>query len=278
MKFFQVSSFTEDVFCGNPAGVCLLEEKNSWPQGGTMQSIAAQLNLSETVFVLEKNGEFYLRWFTPTVEVDLCGHGTLAAAHVLFNEKNRPLGGGGGQCFPTMQTREPDSIVFKSRLHTLPVYMENGKIVLDFPMADIKRIDVDAVPRCFNFIPREVWTGRDEYMLVYNSEDEIRNIDCDIEMAKKIVLSGFIVTAKSSREGIDFVSRYFGPKIGINEDPVTGSAHTLLVPYWQRLLGKSEFRAKQLSSRGGDLFCTAWGDRVKIAGNAVTFLRGKIVL
>ena len=260
MTFVQVSSFTEDVFGGNPAGVCLLGESGGWPNDGLLQNIAAQVNLSETVFVLKRGGEYLLRWFTPTVEVDLCGHATLAAAHVIF-----------GDC-------DEGSLLFKSSLHTLPVEKEKGKIVLDFPMAEIRQLDLDAVPRCFNYIPQEVWTGRDEYLLVFKTEDEIRNIVCAPEIAKKSEMSGFIVTAKSSMPGIDFVSRYFGPKIGIDEDPVTGSAHTLLVPYWKNIFGKNEFRAKQLSKRGGDLFCAACGDRVKIAGCAVTFLRGEIVL
>lgn len=258
MRFYQVSSFTEYVFCGNPAGVCLLGKTDRWPDSGYLQNVAAQINLSETVFVLQGGGEFFLRWFTPAVEVDLCGHATLAAAHVLFD------------------LMETDSLVFRSKLYNLPVVKENEKIVLDFPMAKITRLESSGVPQCFNFSYAEVWTGHDEYMLVFDSEEKILDIQCDFEKAKNIELSGFIVTAKSSRPGTDFVSRYFAPKIGINEDPVTGSAHTLLVPYWQEVMGKNEFHAKQLSKRGGDLHCVACGDRVKIAGNAVTFLSGEI--
>ena len=258
MKFFQVSSFTSNVFGGNPAGVCLLY--GNWLEDNVMQSIAAQINLSETAFVLTKDGELFIRWFTPTVEVDLCGHATLAAAHVLFAKLSVP------------------GLVFKSALYTLPVERENDMIVLDFPMAKIKKLDINDVPGCFNIAPIEAWTGHDEYMLVFNTEDEVKNAVCDLEKAKNIDLSGLIITAKSNRLDVDFVSRYFGPKIGIDEDPVTGSAHTILVPYWHQVTKKSEFKAFQLSKRGGELHCKINGGRVKIGGSAVTFLEGTVYL
>ena len=257
MKFFQVSSFTEHKFGGNPAGVCLIYDE--WPPDELLQNIAMQINLSETVFVLSKGGEFFIKWFTPTVEVDLCGHATLAAAHVLFN------------CLGE------DRLVFKSKLYTLPVEKQGDLIVLDFPMAKITKINIGDVPNCFNHAPAEVWTGHDEYMLVFSSEAEIKNAVCNLDLAKNISKSGFIITAKSDETGIDFVSRYFAPKIGIDEDPVTGSAHTLLVPYWQKVMGKDEFKARQISKRGGELSLKADGDRVKIGGNAVTFLEGTIL-
>ena len=277
MKFYQVSSFTDNVFGGNPAGVCLLN--GEWLSDELMQSIAAQINLSETVFVLDKGGELYIRWFTPTVEVDLCGHATLAAAHVLYEYSQTSL----------CETDSSDSqestwlascggLVFKSGLYTLPVNYEDGMLVLDFPMAKIRKLKADEVPLCFNFAPKEFWTGNDEYLLVFENQSQVECAVCDLEKAALIDLSGFIITAKAETPGLDFVSRYFGPKIGINEDPVTGSAHTLLVPYWQKIMGKDKFHAAQLSKRGGQLFCRADGDRVKISGKAVTFLTGEIIL
>ena len=257
MRFFQVSSFTDHVFSGNPAGVCLIDE--NWPADGLLLNIAMQINLSETVFVLDRGSWHYVRWFTPTVEVDLCGHATLAAAHILFSK------------------HDVRRLVFKSKKYTLPVEKQGDMIILDFPAADITRLNPGDVPDCFGIKPVEAWTGRDEYMLVFNEETEVQNAVCDLEAARTIDKSGFIITSKSSVPGVDFVSRYFAPKIGIDEDPVTGSAHTLLVPYWQGVMGKNEFKARQVSKRGGELFLRAEGDRVKIGGKAVTFLEGTVL-
>ena len=259
MKFYQVDSFTDELFRGNPAGVCLVG--GNWPEDRLMQNIAAENNLSETAFVLEADEGLAIRWFTPTTEVPLCGHATLAAAHVLFAHEGYEGG-----------------IVFKTDNHVLKVAYEGDLLVLDFPMDNVWRIDGGDVPQCFNFEPKEVWRGTEEYMLIFENEAQVKNAVCDFAKAANIDLSGFIITAAGDGADIDFVSRYFGPKIGINEDPVTGSAHTLLVPYWQKVLGKDEFRAAQLSARGGRLFCRAEGDRVKIGGKAVTYMVGEIVL
>ena len=259
MKFYQVDSFTDELFRGNPAAVCLLQDK--WPSDSLMQSIAAENNLSETAFVTKTGDEFGIRWFTPTVEVPLCGHATLAAAHVLFIHEGYK-----------------DSLTFKSINHTLKVTREGDLLVMDFPMDKVWQIDIGDVLQCFNFIPKEVWRGTEEYMLIFESEAQVRNAVCDLKKAANIDLSGFIITAAGDGDDLDFVSRYFGPKIGIDEDPVTGSAHTLLVPYWQKALGKNEFRAAQLSLRGGKLLCRAEGDRVKIGGKAITYLIGEIIL
>jgi len=257
VDFFMVASFTDDVFKGNPAGVCLLH--GDWLPDEIMQKIAAQINLSETAFVLEHDGELGIRWFTPTTEVNLCGHATLAAAHVL-----RERFGGG--------------MVFKSENHVLPVNFENDMLVLDFPMDKIWQIGGNDSLCVFNAAPKEYWRGTDEYLLVFENEEQVKSAVCDFKKAANIDLSGFIITAKADKPGFDFVSRYFGPKIGINEDPVTGSAHTLLVPYWKQVTGMDEFRAAQLSKRGGELFCRAVGERVKIAGKAVAFLVGEIII
>ncbi|MCL2375907.1 MAG: PhzF family phenazine biosynthesis protein [Defluviitaleaceae bacterium] len=259
MKFYQVDSFTDELFRGNPAGICLLQ--GGWPSDALMQNIAAENNLSETAFVIKTGDEFGIRWFTPTVEVPLCGHATLAAAHVLFVHEGYE-----------------GSLTFKSVDHTLKVTREDEMLVLDFPMDKIWQIGAEDVPQCFNFTPKEVWRGTEEYLLVFEDEMQVKNAVCDLKKASNIDLSGFIITAPSDRDDLDFVSRYFGPKIGIDEDPVTGSAHTLLVPYWQKVLGKDKFCAAQLSARGGRLICRAEGDRVKIGGKAVTYLIGEIII
>jgi predicted PhzF superfamily epimerase YddE/YHI9 len=261
MKLYQVDSFTDRLFRGNPAAVCLV--KGNWPDDELMQNIAAENNLSETAFVLESEGGLAIRWLTPTTEVALCGHATLAAAHVLFEHEGYEGSLG---------------LIFKSNHHVLKVAYEGDLLVLDFPMDKIWQIGVDDVPHCFNYAPKEVWRGTEEYMLIFENEEQIRNAVCDLAKAANIDLDGFIITAAGDSPELDFVSRYFGPKIGIDEDPVTGSAHTLLAPYWQKVLGKDEFRAAQLSSRGGKLFCRAEGDRVKIGGKAVTFMIGEILL
>ncbi|MCL2574321.1 MAG: PhzF family phenazine biosynthesis protein [Defluviitaleaceae bacterium] len=259
MKLYQIDSFTDKLFSGNPAAVCIL--KNNWLPEELMQNIAAENNLSETAFVLDIEGELHIRWFTPTVEVPLCGHATLAAAHTLFAHEDYQ-----------------GELVFKSIRHTLKVKQESDLIMLDFPTDKIWQIDSNIVPNCFNYTPKQVWRGTEEYMLIFESEEQVRNVVCDFEKAANIDLSGLIITAKADSDNLDFVSRYFGPKIGINEDPVTGSAHTLLVPYWQNILAKDNFHAAQLSARGGKLVCHAMGDRVKIGGKAITYMIGEILL
>ena len=258
MKIYQVDAFTDELFRGNPAAVCLV--RGNWPTEELMQNISAENNLSETAFVLDTGGDhFGIRWFTPTTEVALCGHATLAAAHVLFNHEGYKGG-----------------LTFKSARHILKVVREGDMLMMDFPMDKIWQINADDVPNCFNFAPKEVWRGTDEYLLVLESEAQVQNAVCDFVKAANIDLSGFIITAAGDGTSTDFVSRYFGPKIGINEDPVTGSAHTLLVPYWQKIMGKDEFNAAQLSARGGRLLCRAQGERVIIGGRAVTYLIGEI--
>ncbi|MDR2167344.1 MAG: PhzF family phenazine biosynthesis protein [Clostridiales bacterium] len=259
MKIYQVDAFTNRLFSGNPAGVCLIY--GSWMPVEIMQNIAAEINLPETAFVLAKGGELFIRWFTPTTEVPLCGHATLAAAHVLFKHEG-------------FRERE---IIFRAGENVLKVAYEGDLLVLDFPAAKIWQIDPCDMVDCFNFRPKEVWRSEDEYMLVFENQKQVEGAVCNLGKAAKIDLLGLIITSPGIG-GMDFVSRYFAPKIGIDEDPVTGSAHTLLVPYWREVLGKEKFRAAQLSKRGGDLYCAADGARVKIGGRAVTFLIGEICL
>ena len=257
MEFYQVDSFTDNIFTGNPAGVCLLED--AWLDESLMQNIAMEINLSETVFVLKKQNKYFLRWFTPICEVPLCGHATLAAAHILYSHKGI-IG----------------DIEFESNLHKLRVSCELDMYILDFPIAKIWQ--TDNAPVCFDILPIKTFQSTDEYLYIYEKEQQIKNIKCNMQKISEIDLSGIIITAKSDEKGIDFVSRYFAPKIGINEDPVTGSAHTLLVPYWQSIFNKNILNARQISKRGGRLYLEAKGDRIFIGGYAKTFLQGAISL
>jgi predicted PhzF superfamily epimerase YddE/YHI9 len=258
MKIYQIDSFTDSLFSGNPAGVCLLT--GSWLSEEMMQQIAMEMNLSETAFVHLDTME--IRWFTPVAEVNLCGHATLAAAHALFAHEN-------------VQERV---LTFHSQRGTLSVSYEDDLLTLDFPRDNIYPIEFKDSLDCFDVKPKEAWRGTGEYLLIFEHEDEILRAVCNLEKASQIDLSGFIITAPSERTGVDFVSRYFSPKFGLNEDPVTGSAHTLLVPYWQHVTGRDTFYAEQVSERGGKLYCRAVGERVKIGGNAVTFFAGELLI
>lgn len=255
LEIFQVDAFTSMPFGGNPAAVVPLE---AWLPDDVMQSIALENNLSETAFFV-KNGEVYdIRWFTPTFEIDLCGHATLGSAHVLFNE----LG-------------VKDNILqFQSTSGLLTVAREGDRLVLDFPSRPA--VAAEAPEGLFEAIgrePKEVLRSRD-YMLVYETEDEIRNISPDFSALGKIHAHAVIVTAPGTDS--DFVSRFFAPEAGINEDPVTGSSHCNLIPFWAERLGKTEMFARQLSPRGGEIYCELAGDRVKIGGNAVLYMKGEI--
>ena len=260
MKLYQIDSFTNKLFSGNPAAVCFIND--NWLPVELMQNIAMENNLSETAFVLRSSSGMKIRWFTPTSEIGLCGHATLAAAHALFAHEGA-------------QEKE---LVFECGRGILRVTYENDLLTLDFPRDHIYKIDFQPQHDCFQFLPMETWRGTEEYILVFEDEDQVAAAICDLAKAAQIDLSGIIITAISSRKGIDFVSRYFTPKYGIDEDPVTGSAHTLLVPYWQGIMMKDNFRALQISNRGGELFCHAEGDRVKIGGRAVTYSISELLI
>jgi len=258
MRLYQIDSFTDNLFSGNPAGVCLLD--GEWLPEEVMQQIAMEMNLSETAFV--RRNPLEIRWFTPVAEVDLCGHATLAAAHALFAHEH-------------VQEKE---LVFQSRRGVLRVSYDDGLLTLDFPRDTIYPVEFTEQLDCFPEKPKAAWRGTEEYLLIFETEEQIERAVCNLEKAAQIDLCGFIITAPSSREGVDFVSRYFSPKYGIDEDPVTGSAHTLLVPYWQGVTGRDTFHAMQISKRGGKLTCRAEGDRIKIGGQAVTFFAGELLL
>ena len=260
LKFYQVDSFTDELFRGNPAGVCLLGSE--WLPECLMQDIAAENNLSETAFVVCDGAGFAIRWFTPTAEVELCGHATLATAHVLFNHENVAS----------------NALEFSSLSGKLGVANKDGMLILDFPRCNVQQISFEEKLDCFDVTPIEAWQGAEEYLLVFENEAQVRGAVCNLRKAAKIDLSGIIITARADTPPIDFVSRYFTPKFGIDEDPATGSVHTLLVPYWQSVMGKANFEALQVSKRGGRLSCAAEGDRIKIAGKAVTYLVGELLL
>jgi PhzF family phenazine biosynthesis protein len=257
IPFYQVDAFTEKVFGGNPAGVCPLEK---WIPDELMQKIASENNLSETAFFVPENDGFRIRWFTPKTEVDLCGHATLASGHVLFNHLNW----------------HEKYICFESRSGRLNVRRDNNLVTLDFPVANYQKVTksevlIRSLGKSFSEIYQSV-----DYLVVYDSEEDILGLKPDFLLLSQLETRGVIVTAKGS--DVDFVSRFFAPAVGINEDPVTGSAHTVLVPYWAGRLGKNELTARQLSERKGLLFCKYLGDRVEISGAAVTFITGMIMI
>ncbi|UAJ14111.1 PhzF family phenazine biosynthesis protein [Aquirufa lenticrescens] len=257
IPIYQVDAFTNERFKGNPAAVCPLD---TWLPDAVMQNIAAENNLAETAFIVPAGNAYEIRWFTPTVEVDLCGHATLASAYVLFNE----LGFAGEQ------------INFIShRSGPLSVTKIGAILALNFPVDTLSELPLSpAFAIGLSQAPVKVFKGKTDYLFVYNSEAEILALQPDFEALKTHPVRGIIVTAPG--ETTDFVSRFFGPACGVNEDPVTGSAHTTLTPYWSSVLGKSELTARQLSLRTGDLTCKLVGDRVEIAGEAVLYLRGEI--
>lgn len=258
LEIFQVDAFTNVPFGGNPAAVMPLRE---WLADDVMQSIAAENNLSETAFFVKEGDRYNIRWFTPTMEVNLCGHATLASAHVIFNELEL----------------ENDSIAFHSdKSGALGVERRGGRLVLDFPAYDITEIEQsDALAQALGTVPVKVWSAINNGVMVrLETEQDVRDLEPDFHALAQLDHERVYVTAAG--ETCDFASRMFAPKIGIAEDPVTGAMHCTLVPYWAEQLGRRELFARQVSKRGGELFCEFSGDRVKIGGNAVTFLKGEI--
>jgi predicted PhzF superfamily epimerase YddE/YHI9 len=257
IPYYHVDAFAAAPFAGNPAGVCVLE---AWLPDETMLGIAAENNLSETAFLVEAQDHYDLRWFTPVTEVDLCGHATLASAHVVFHH----LG-------------HTDPIVrFESKSGTLPVAREGEVLVLDFPARPGERCDTPpALREGLGSEPVEAYRARD-YLAVFATQAEVEALEPDMDLLKQVVCLGVIATAPG--DDVDFVSRFFAPSVGIPEDPVTGSAHCTLIPYWSERLGKRTLRARQVSARGGELACQDAGERVRIGGRAATYLVGEILL
>ncbi|WP_241558112.1 PhzF family phenazine biosynthesis protein [Maribellus luteus] len=258
LPVFQVDAFASQVFSGNPAAVVPLK---AWLPDEILQKIAQENNLSETAFFCESGDGFEIRWFTPLVEVDLCGHATLASAHVLFNHLGYPK----------------KEIAFESRSGTLRVSNNDSLILLDFPSSPIEEIPMPAaIKGAFNINPKSCIRGRNDLMLIFEDEDDVVKLKPDFDWLVQAQTRGVVCTAASKE--FDFVSRFFAPAVGINEDPVTGSAHTILIPYWAQQLEKTEMVAKQVSQRGGILYCRHLNERVEIGGKAVTFLQGEITL
>jgi PhzF family phenazine biosynthesis protein len=257
LPIYQVDAFTDKVFMGNPAAVCPLKE---WLSDDEMQQIALENNLSETAFFVKKENEFELRWFTPELEVDLCGHATLATAHVLFEHLNY----------------EKAEIHFQTKSGLLIVKKESDRLMMDFPTDDMPQVEPPAVLFQALGVRSDLVFKTDDYMVVLNSEDEVRKVKPDFRILSKVNARGVIVTSKGDK--VDFVSRFFAPGVGIDEDPVTGSAHTKLTPYWAKRLDKNVLLAKQISQRGGNLTCRYKEDRTEILGNAVTYMIGEINL
>lgn len=257
LPLFQIDAFTSRIFAGNPAAVVLLDE---WLPDATMAAIAAENNLAETAFVIPRRDGSPLRWFTPAVEIDLCGHATLATAHVLF-----------GQTFP-----EADRLEFETKSGRLAVGRDGSRLVLDFPSRPGARVGVAPdVPAALGVEVLETYAARD-LLAVVRDEDVVKSLQPD--MARIAALDAFAVIVTAPGREVDFVSRFFAPRAGIPEDPVTGSAHCTLTPYWAGRLGRNTLTARQLSPRGGELECTLRGDRVLIAGHTVEYLRGRITV
>lgn len=257
IPMYQIDAFTDRVFAGNPAAVCPLQE---WLDDATMQAIAAENNLAETAFFVREGGDYRIRWFTPVLEADLCGHATLASAFVLFTEL------------------EPgrSSVTFASHSGGLTVTRDGERLTLDFPALTTDRCAAPPLlAEALGAEPLEVRRGMD-YLVVVENEAAVRALQPRMELLAQLDARGVIVTARG--ETADFVSRFFAPAAGIPEDPVTGSAHCALVPYWAAQLGKTELHALQISARGGELWCTKAGARVRIAGQAVKFFQGTIYL
>lgn len=259
LPFYQVDAFAERVFGGNPAAVCLLP---AWLEDETLRCIAAENNLPETAFLVETEpGRYLLRWFTPTVEVDLCGHATLASAYVIFSFVDEAL----------------TVVSFETASGVLTVRRAGDLLAMDLPHRKPAPTGVpEGLCEALGLEPVEVLASRD-LMAVFRHESQIRGMRPDFERLERL-RDTFAVIVTAPGQEADFVSRFFAPNAGVPEDPVTGSAHCTLVPFWAERLGKKSLRARQLSSRGGELFCDDLGDRVRVAGRAVLYARGEIHL
>jgi PhzF family phenazine biosynthesis protein len=259
LPIYQVDAFANALFRGNPAAVCPLEE---WLPDALMQSIAEENNLSETAFFIPENDGYTIRWFTPNDEVALCGHATLATAHVLFEEL--------GYNAPTIAFHSPHS-------GPLKVFKDKGLLFLDFPTDTIKvHPNTAQFEKALGIPPLELYKGKTDYIALLPDEAAVRNCTPNMEEVNAIGGRGLIITAKGDR--VDFVSRFFAPQCAVPEDPVTGSAHTSLLPFWAPRLGKTEMIAQQCSQRGGELHCILKDERCWIGGTALTYLKGHIQL
>ncbi len=258
IPIYQIDAFTTQLFRGNPAAICPLER---WLPDAQLQAIAAENNLSETAYFVPEGEGYELRWFTPACEVELCGHATLASAYVLFEELGYP----------------GESISFQTRHRgTVQVRRDGDRLTLDFPANPAQPVEADPrVSLALGRAPDELLQTASTYLAVYPERAAVESIDPDMDALLALGSRPYvIVTAPGTDE--DFVSRFFAPAVGVPEDPVTGSAHCTLTPYWAQRLGKNELLAHQISARGGELHCTLQGDRIEISGTAVRYLKGRI--
>jgi PhzF family phenazine biosynthesis protein len=258
-KLYIVDAFANKPFSGNPAAVCLLERDG---QAGWMQSVAMEMNLSETAFLLPiGENAWRLRWFTPLTEVDLCGHATLAAAHVLWHEC--------GQSADRLEFQTHSGLLIASRA--------GDKIGLDFP-ADMPRIlpASEQINKALGVEPLHIYRGREDLLVLIERAEDLYRLDPDMEQLSQINVRGVIVTANSERAEYDFISRFFAPSVGVPEDPVTGAAHCALGPFWGERLGKSVVKGFQASKRGGGIEVELMNERVKLIGSAITILKGEL--
>ena len=258
MTIYQVDAFNNELFKGNPAAVCPLTE---WISEDLMQSIAEENNLSETVFFVKNEDSFDIRWFTPSCEIDLCGHATLAAAHIIFTELNF----------------DKDIIEFNSKSGKLTVKKNDDWYSLNFPSEEISAIETPALlEEALNVPVLKTYKGKWKLLVELENETTVANLKPNFSLLSELESRGIIVTSKG--DSVDFVSRFFAPKLGINEDPVTGSAHTLLIPFWAKKLTKNNLNAIQLSKRIGILKCEYLNERVEMSGQAITYLKGNLTL
>ncbi|RUM45224.1 MAG: isomerase [Hydrogenimonas sp.] len=255
LKIYQIDAFAQNIFEGNPAAVIPLEE---WLEDDLMQNIAMENNLSETAFFVKESDTYHIRWFTPVDEVDMCGHATLASAYVIFE----------------ILQIEDSKIVFSSKSGDLTVTKIGDKFSMDFPLQEICECKVpQAMLQAFEKEPISCYKSMD-YIAVFDDEEFIKRVEPKFSLLKELDCRGVIITSLSKE--YDFITRFFAPKYAIDEDPVTGSAFTQLVTYYSKTLHKKEFHAKQVSARGGEVFCTIKGNRVEIAGYGVKYLEGEI--
>ena len=263
ISIYQIDAFTDKAFSGNPAAVCPLEE---WLPESVMQKIANEMNLSETAFFVPKlgtHGEYDLRWFTPTVEVDLCGHATLASGHVVLNHLSKDL----------------ERVTFHTRSGALGVDNRNGLLELDFPSnpptVDTESDEISAVSTALGATPIEVLHANTT-VAVFEKESDVAALRPDFAAVAQLQYPWLAATAPADEPEYDFVSRFFVPTAGVNEDPATGSSHTILMPYWSKRLGSNRLVGRQISTRGGTMYCELVGDRVKITGNVVEIMTGEL--
>jgi PhzF family phenazine biosynthesis protein len=259
ISIYQVDAFTSKVFSGNPAAVCMLD---MWIDDKQLQSIAAENNLSETAFLVRNDDGFDLRWFTPTTEVALCGHATLASAFVLFTRLKWPGG------VIRFRTRRSGQLIVAER---------NDLLEMDFPSRPVhSRTPPAGLKEALSVSPIAILGSAEDLLVVLDSEKTVQEVQPDFGVLDRVECRGTIITARGNQS--DFVSRFFAPRVGVPEDPVTGSAHCVLIPYWANELRKNDLHAFQISKRGGELFCVYAGERVKISGKAVLYMEGTITI